>query len=446
MKIHQTKKVLVALCAAMGLGGCGSLDIGDLNNPSIEYIQETPTRSTVLTASTGLIMGHRVGVAVQNGYVAILGVIGREAFIFDGSEPRPVTELLGPTLDPGGPAFGGNFWAAPYANIRNANTVLNALDKVAGMTDAEKEAIRGFAKTMQALDFLVIINTRDTHGAPIDVNRPRSELAPIASKDEVFARIAQLLDEAEGHLKAGGDSFPFALSSGFEGFDTPETFLKFNRAVRARVSVYRGEYALALENLQASFLDTSKSLELGVYHTFGTGSGELGNLLGSPTIYAHPSIVTDADKKANAEVDERVSRKTKASDKVGKGGDGKLTSELVFKMYSSTAPVPIIRNEELILLRAEAHIGLQDNLDEAIADINFIRESSGGLPAREDLTPDNILDELLKQKRYSLLFEGGHRWLDLRRYGKLETLPKEYGDYPVHERFPIPQTEMDARQ
>lgn len=451
--IHQTKKALVALCAAMGLTGCGSLDVPDLNNPSVETIRDSPTRATVLTASTGLLMGRRVGVAVTNGYVSELGVIGREAYVFDGSEPRTVTELLGKTLDPGGPAFGGNFWANPYANIRNANVLMGALDKVAGVSDTEKHAIRGYAKTIQALDFLVVINTRDTNGAPIDVNRPVGDLAPFVTKDAVFEHIAGLLDEGKAELEAGGDSFPFPLSSGFEGiakvdsFDTPATFLRFNRAVKARVNVYRGRYEEALTDLAASFINPTGPLELGVYDTFDTGSGELTNNLNSKNIVVHPSIEKEADTQANGALDDRVLRKTAKLDKPSTGGDGKLSSDRKFTLYSTqNAPVPIIRNEELILLRAEANIGLR-NFGPAIDDLNTIRTVSGKLPPRTDLDESNILDELLKQKRYSLMFEGGHRWIDLRRYGKLNTLPLEYlTDAPVHERFPIPQTELDARK
>lgn len=451
--IHQTKKALVALCAAMGLTGCGSLDVPDLNNPSVETIQERPTRATVLTASTGLLLGRRVGVAVTNGYVAELGVIGREAYVFDGSEPRTVTELLGRQLDPGGPAFGGNFWANPYANIRNANVLLAALDKVAGVSDSEKHAIRGYAKTLQALDFLVVINTRDTLGAPIAVDRPVNELAPFESKERVFEHIATLLDEAKADLEAGGEAFPFPLSSGFNGiekvdsFNTPSTFLRFNRAVKARVDVYRGRYEEALTDLAASFINPTGPLELGVYDTFGTGSGELTNNLNSNNIVAHPSLEKDADLQANGALDDRVLRKTEKKDKPSTGGDGKLSSDRKFILYpEQNSPVPIIRNEELILLRAEANIGLR-NFGPAIDDINAIRAVSGKLPPRTDLDESNILDELLKQKRYSLMFEGGHRWIDLRRYGKLDTLPREYiSDAPVHERFPIPQTELDARK
>ncbi len=451
------KKSIVALCAVVGLGACGGLDIPDLDNPSLDDFRDKPTRAAVLSASTGLLIGHRAGLAAQNGYVAELGVIGREAYIFDGADPRFVAELLGPALDPGGPAFGGNFWTNPYANIRNANTLLDGLEKVSNVSDAEKEAIRGFAKTMQALDFLVVINTRDINGAPIDVNRPVDAApAPIVSKEEVLAHIATLLDEARVHLQNGGSRFPFALSSGFEsesrdaddGFDTPELFLKFNRAVKARVSVYQGRYQDALTALSESFLNPTKPLTMGVYNTYGEGSGETGGALDSPNIYAHPSIVTDAETQANStELDLRVLSKVEKTDDPGSAADGALASEWIFIMYEdATAKVPIIRNEELILLRAEANIGL-GQIPQAADDLNFIRVNSGGLAPRNDITADNALDELLKQKRYSLLFEGGHRWIDLRRYDRLDTLPRELDpSIAPHERFPIPASEMDARE
>ena len=45
------KQLLVVLCAtSLGLGACG-LDVPDLNNPSLESLQETPTPSAVYAAS-----------------------------------------------------------------------------------------------------------------------------------------------------------------------------------------------------------------------------------------------------------------------------------------------------------------------------------------------------------------------------------------------------------
>lgn len=440
------KKVVLALCATVALGGCGDLSVPDLNNPSLESLRDNPTPSAVKAAATGLLIGHRAGKSAQNGYVSMVGVLGRESYVLDTADPRYIGEMLaGEGLDPGSPAFGGNFWTGPYANIRNAHVVLDALEKVAGLSDAEKEAARGFAKTLQALDFLTIVNTRDTHGAPIDVNRPLgSELAPIESKEKVLEHIATLLDQAQAHLAAGGEAFPFPLSSGFEGFDTPASFLQFNRAVKARVEVYRGQYDSALTALSESFIEPTGDLNKGVYHVFSSGSGDVTNGLNSPNIYAHPSIMTDAElQEGSTEKDARVL--AKVTTKESRTWQG-VTSNLGFTQYeSTTAPLPIIRNEELVLLRAEAYIGL-GNIGNAADDLNTIRTRSGKLAARTDLTADNIVDELLHQRRYSLLFEGGHRWIDMRRHGRLSQLPLDVEGHRVHERFPIPTPEMDARQ
>src|SRR5688500_10390047 len=160
------------IAAALGLltlAAC-DIDVTDLNNPGVESITNNPTRSTVTTAATGLLVGARAGWTATNGYVSEMGILGRESYVLTTDDPRFTTELLIGPLDGGNGAFGGNHWVQRYANIRNANIVLDAVDDVAAFSDEEKAGIKGFAKTIQAHDLLIVINTRDTFGAPIDVN------------------------------------------------------------------------------------------------------------------------------------------------------------------------------------------------------------------------------------------------------------------------------------
>jgi hypothetical protein len=442
---------LLAILLAAGttaLGGCEDLTVPDYNNPSIESLQGQPSRTTVAQAALGMLIGARVQMGAQNGYVSLLGILGRESYNFDPADPRFITEMLIGPLDPGSPAFGGNLFEQPYRNIRLGNVLLEALDGVPDMTDAEKEAVRGFTKTMQAHDFLMILNTRDELAGPIDVGTsPTGPPAPIASKAEMFAHIVQLLDEAQTHLGAGGTAFPFALGPGFAGFDTPATFLRFNRALAGRVHVYMGSHAAALTALAASFLDPAGPLDLGVYHVFSTASGDVQNALFDPNgraILAHPSIVTDAQRKADGTPDARVERKVAPLDdpRTLQG----VTTNVGFTIYeSNTARIPIIKNEELILLRAEANIGL-GNLPAAQADINIVRTRSGGLAPVTLGSAAAALDELLYNRRYSLLFEGGHRWIDARRYGRLGTLPLAVAGHTAQSRFPYNEAECLARE
>ncbi len=427
---------------------CKDLVVPDYNNTSLDDLSNNPTPTKVQQASQGLLVGTRAGIGEQNGYISLLGILGRESYNFDPADPRFITEMLIGPLDGGSPAFGGNLFAAPYRNIRNANILLGAVDKVVGLSPEQKSAVLGFAKTIQALDYLNVINTRDDLGAPLDVNiGPTAEPAPIVAKAAVLTYISTLLDDGLTALNAGGTAFPFSLSPGFSGFTTPAEFTEFNRALKARVEVYRGNYAAALTALNASFLDTSASLTLGAYHAYSTGSGDTQNALFDPTgraIMAHPSIVTDAELKPDATRDARVLAK------VAQLADPRtvqdVTSDRVFSIYNSnTASIPIIRNEELILLRAEARYFTLDQVG-ALNDINLIRTTSGGLAARGPfINQADFIAELLKQRRYSLLFEGGHRWIDSRRFGLLATLPRALPSHTVPSRFPFPEAECLAR-
>ena len=441
-------RLISTVAVLLFTGACKDLVVPDYNNTSLDDLTNNPTPTKIAQASQGLLVGTRVGIGEQNGYVSLLGIVGRESYNFDPADPRFITEMLVGPLDGGSPAFGGNLFAAPYRNIRNANLLLGAVDKVIGLSVAQKAAVTGFAKTIQALDYLNVVNTRDDLGAPIDVNiGPTDNPAPIVPKAAVFTQIATLLDDGLTALNAGGGAFPFALSPGFANFATPPEFAKFNRALKARVEAYRGNYATVLTALNGSFISTTAPLTLGAYHSYSTGSGDTPNALFDPTgraILAHPSILTDAEAKPNGTLDARALAKvTQLPDPHTVQG---ITSNLVFTIYNSnTAPIPIIRNEELILLRAEARYFTNDQAG-ALNDINFIRTNSGGLAPRGPFVSQaDFVAELLKQRRYSLLFEGGHRWIDTRRFGLLSTLPKALPTHTIPSRFPFPEAECLAR-
>lgn len=442
--------LLLALAALLPLaGGCSDdLMIPDFNNTSLEDLVERPTPAAAATVATGLLVGARESVAARNGYVSLLGVLGRESYNFDAADPRFVTEMLEGPLVPSSPAFGGNLWNQRYRTLRAASLLLAATDELVGWSDEEKSATRGFTKTMMAHELLMVINTRDTNGAVIDVARSLDEEpGAIVSREETLAEVMRLLDEGALELAAGGGTFPFPLSSGFQlgtggvELSTPPTFLLFNRALAARTEAYRENWEAVLAALEGSFVSTEEPLANGAYHVFTTGSGDATNPLFDPAadvLLAHPKLVRDAE-----EGDLRLSKLRELESARRVRG---IETRYAFDLYSTlTTPVPIIRNEELILLRAEANIGL-GRIGEAAEDINFIRTSAGGVGARGDLNAGNILDELLHQRRYSLMFEGGHRWIDLRRYDRLDD--PDLLDLPSHRvnaRFPIPEAECLAR-
>ncbi|MCU0649098.1 MAG: RagB/SusD family nutrient uptake outer membrane protein [Gemmatimonadaceae bacterium] len=445
---------IAALTALTALAACSAdrLNVPSFNDPAVG----PSDRPLLQNLASGMLAEQRGGMA---GLVSNVGIFGRESYNYTGSEPRNVTLfLLTFPLDNSG--FTNGQWDPRFRNIRNALTFIQTVDGAGFLTDGEKNAARGFANTLRALDLFYVIATRDTLGAPTAVDIQTNAAQPFVNRDSVYRYISATLDVANQQLQAAGAAaFPFTLTTGFAGFNTPATFRQFNRALAARMQVYRGSlgcgatcFTAALAALGESFINSAAGADLrrGVYHVYSTASGDALNGLNnavSPDILAHPSIRPDAQLQANGQPDARVAAKirtiTPARNAPGTGLG--IPTDVAFSLYpDQTTPIPIIRNEELILLRAEANIGL-GNFATALTDLNFVRQAAGSLPPIPALAnADAAVTALLYERRYSLLFEG-HRWFDVRRYRRIPSLPL---DLPTHFRvsvMPVPQAECVFR-
>jgi starch-binding outer membrane protein, SusD/RagB family len=448
MATRMLRLAVVGLAAS--IAGCANITVPDLNNSSISDFQAHPSAAGAGAIAAGLLRGARDGTWFL---VRTLGVFGREGYSLNVAQGDLPTYLVGP-LSPGDFLVSGT-WNQQYADIRAANILLDNLSKISDLTAQQKEALTGFVQTMVAYDFSMLAMTRDTFGIPITVDAdPTGPLTPIAPKAQVYQHIYSLLDSAQTHLQNGGGAFPFPMPSGFSGFDTPATFVPFNRALRARVDITLSKYTDALNDLSASFLSTSASLNLGPKFEFSTNAGDEVNPLFVPFLYAHDRLVHDAQDLIPGDTSSLVAHKDlrvrQKLDSVQSFTLEGVTSDFQFTLYNaSNSPIPVIRNEELILMRAEANFALGDRGD-ALTDINLIRTTSGGLTALPGTfattAPDSaFLNEILYEKRYSLVWEGGHTWLDLRHYGLLQTLPKDQPNHHIFQIMPYPIADCQGR-
>jgi starch-binding outer membrane protein, SusD/RagB family len=422
-RMHSVRVAVIA--AAIGVvTGCQEVTVPNYNNPSVDALTGSPTPSVVNTATSGLLVLYRSATAVEGWQ---MGSFGREAYNLLQAEARDLLGFYAGPIVPGG--FAQDLgWSAAYTNLRQIQSILTAVDKVSGYSPAQKEAVKGFVQTIAAMELLRQIKIRDTIGIVVELPADPHVLGAVVGKDAALASISSLLDSAQTHLLAGGTAFPFALTSGFAGFNTPATFILVNRGMRARVDVYRRQWTQALTDIAASFVDTSSTslanLAKGVYNVWSTASGDSPNPLFDPrptALYVHPSITSGAQKRADGSPDLRLTRKTAAGTVRSLQG---VTGTTKFTIYSSqNDPTPILKNEELILLRAEANFQL-GNTAAALADLNFIRVNSGGLPPLPATFSGDLVTEILYNRTYSLLFEQGTRWVDARRYGRLAQLPK----------------------
>ena len=426
---------LILLLLLGGLYGCEIDEQFDPNGPSINSVLTDASAAELDLLVTGIEASMRNGYA---SYVTASGTIARELYIFD-ADPRNTEDLLGKediVLDANTFYITGPFLSR-YRVVKNVNILLESLDNTEAVSEAEKQGYRAFGNTIKAYMLSQVLDMLGDNGIRVDVADPEN-LGPFLSQDASYDAILQLLDDADAALD--GAVFAFALSPGFAGFNTPETFSDFNRAIAARVATHAARYAAALDYVEDSFLDLDGDLSVGPEHIFSTSAGDLLNPLfkapgqSGDQLVVHPRIIanaTEGDSRLN-----KFRRRVEATTQDG------LTGQFETALYpTATSPIDIIRNEELVIIYAEANINL-GNLEEAVDALNIIRNAAGLEDYDGDLSQDALIDELLYQRTYSLWGEGHLMW-DLRRYGRLNAnfLPLDREGDDVFTQFPIPLSE-----
>ncbi|HKE88962.1 MAG TPA: RagB/SusD family nutrient uptake outer membrane protein [Gemmatimonadales bacterium] len=445
----------IGLGGALMIGAC-NFEITNPNAPTEIGNNASPQR--ISGAMNGLLIATRGDVP---NWILKAAILGREGYRIDPADPRFVSELITATnLDPSNGAFGGGQWLGEYNAIRSGYNVLNVVG-TAQLTSEQREGVIGFTQTLQAYNFMLILFAHTEDSIPIDVNRPLSApLAPFVTNDQAWQHVVSLLDSGATHLQGAGSAFSFSLPAGFASFNTPATFVQLNRALEARADLYRASqfscatcYDDALTALSGSFVDTTQSLDLGAYFDFSANSGDVTNGLSqqvtSSINLVHPSL---RDSLAvNGGSDARYSAKVAArGSQLCDPLAATRCSDLSWIRYPTpSSPIPLIRNEELILIRAEANNNkTARDAAAAAADINFIRVNSGGYAANAGLsgaTQQAVQDEIMIQRKYSLLYEG-LRWVDMRRTGRLNqlTIDVPATDH-IFSTLPVNSFEVQAR-
>ena len=464
MKKYTIAALTTAVLAA---GACkDSTNVLPLDAPSVESLDRPLVRSSLQFLATGALAQDRAGVVGTPTYLILAAIMGRDAIRVDTSEPRYVGETLATNPDPGSFAGGGGF-AGFYTAIRAENSIIKALATAADgeFSDAEIAATSGFFRTLKGLDYMRLIELRDTVGVPIQAD-DNDTVTDVSCKTTVLNYIASLLDSANADLIAAGGAtkVPFVLPTGFTAFgrdySTSTNLQKFNRGVKGKIDVYRAinrknkqtaratdaiaELTFALGGAAPGAVPASQ-FSFGPYYKFVIGGSE-----------ATPNNVSDTRLGLNTLVQSSIlstdTRVSKIVTRTTLSGQGLLNPTAITCAFctANTAnqerPLGILRDEEIVLLRAQAYIEAGD-LGSALADINSVHTAYGNPAWPAFASKDAAITALLYDKRYSLLMEGPQSWVDNREYGRLNTtfFRKETNTDPYNAAFPLSRAELNAR-
>jgi hypothetical protein len=421
--------------------------------PYFDAPTSLPTSPTgVQNAVSGLLSGTRID---EFYYLWFSTSFARDLFWFQFAGDVVIAGGLEPITTQGIQTFG---WDQEYADIRQANQIVIAAENVGAYSPAQIAAVTGIAQTIKALNFMYLAETRDTLGIPLYAVGSNPNDPPYCNRD-VWRYIVALLDSGESQLTSAGPiPLPVVLPPGFASVGqtaAPSTangaFAAFNRALAGKAGLELA-YAVARATNngptpttpgtldQAILLHADSQLTrsalynpaviappvagsfaldpYGVYHAYSGQSGDLPN----PIVLDYNAFnsLYDMSNDVDTVNDLRWTHKFVADSKTLPISPYTGTSDNhTYLPYATvSSPIPIVRAEELALVRAQIQLAL-GNLGSAIALINQVHQQAGGFATPLTIAPTYtaVRDTLLKEQRISTVFEAsGDRMIALRMY------------------------------
>lgn len=426
----MTKRHLAALAAALAFTGACNEGLSAPSQDAIVAGSAQPIQNLV----TGVVASDRSNGSAFS-YLLYPETMARNTVRIDPNEPRFINELINVPID-NSDFIGGSGWSGQYQTIRAAQQII-AGPTLAALPAGDKAATIGFLQTIQALDYVRLVQLRDSLGEAIQGPNANA-VDPIRTKTAVLAYVSSLLDSAYTQLTSAGvdASFPFTLPSGYKlsgDYTVTANFAKFNRGLKGEVEVMRGfdhqspcaacfntaitAFNLALAGLGAN--PTAAQLASGPYYQYNSSAPEsFASPLTDNHIYLTNNFVNSIQPG-----DARASKIVKAATASASVSGLQLTfrDPITDPSISSNInrPIPIRRNADWYLMRAQAEAET-NNLAAATADVNAVHVGEGGLaPIGTLASVAAARAAILYEMRYSLVYEGPFYLVALREYGAL---------------------------
>lgn len=336
---------------------------------------------------------------------------------------------------------GNDFWGNTYQRLYVVNEALEGLKSSTGLTPVVKQHLLGEAYFMRAFYYFYLVNLYGDVPLVLSTDYKVNAVLKRTAKAQIYDQIVADLKIAQGLLSDGylkGDGIT-EYPSGSEERVRPNKWAA--TALLARTYLFMGRWADAettatqvlfnhtsfqLEPLGNVFLKNNREAIWQLQPTeIGRNTSEADGFV-LRIQGANFNVVVYLSKELLKDFETSDRRKDNWIGSVNPYGTVYYYS-FKYKVLPSTqagAPITeystVIRLAELYLIRAESRARL-GNLNDAISDVDQIRERAG-LPLVKNTNPnqEDLIVLILKEKRIEFFTEWGHRWLDLKRTGKVD--------------------------
>lgn len=342
-----------------------------------------------------------------------------------------------------------SLWSYGYQLIYQCNACIEGLNQSLTLSSSVKNRLMGEAYVVRALTYYYLVNLFGSIPLVLTSDYHISSSLGQVSNDVVLDAIINDLNLAESLL--------------------PDAYLSVNKsrpnrftaaALLSRVLLYKHQWADVVTAASTVLNSPQYGLETDLNKVFRIGNKE--SIWQLPPLQAGyqtaegqffvPSSAMVVPKyplnhslfQAFSGVDRRKSTWLTSNTVGGTVYTFPFKCKLVYANGASPQEYyNLIRLAEVYLIRAEARCQLQD-FDGAKQDLNQVRRRAG-LSDNTDTNADQLLQAIYEERRLELFCELGHRWFDLKRTGKINTvLSLEKGaDWTATDSlYPIPFSEL----
>lgn len=337
-----------------------------------------------------------------------------------------------------GTNYGSAYWSTFYPYLFTCNDAIAGLTASTSLSQAVKQQALGEAEFMRAFFYFYLVNLYDNIPLVLTTDPKINASMSQASKVQVYQQIVTDLQSAQTLLSTNYLDGTLVNTTA----DRVRPTKWAATALLARVYLYTNNWAGAdsaasvlinntslfgLSSLSNAFLRASLGNNEAIWQLQPVSTAGTTN-----TWDAYNFIIgaSGPDKGTNfgAYLSSSLMNSFEPNDQrtqnwIGNTTFGGVTYYYPYKYKLTTGAVKehlmILRLAEQYLIRAEARVN-EGNIGGAQTDLNTIR-ARAGLPATTDSTQAALLADILHERRVELFAELGHRWLDLKRTGAIDS-------------------------
>lgn len=457
------KSVLYILSYGLLLSGGGCRKFSEVSPPSTSLAAATVygSNATASAAVTGIYFSmstNSVG-GGTHGITALLGLSADEFNLYSNATDMLISQAyVNALLSTNAPSM----WNDLYNIIYQANSAIEGILNSQGVSADMKNQLIGESEFIRAFCYFYLVNLYGNVPLVLTTNYQENQTISRDPQQQVYQQMISDLLDAKGKLSNNYLSYNGSVSTvRIRPNSAAATALlarvylytdSLSNAVKAANEVIGNSAFILDSNLNNVFVSTSQEAIWQLQAPYpGSNTPDGGvfliNMFGGPSGF-YPYLLADPIVFGFEPGD---LRRVNWIDSMVVGGST-YYFPYKYKLYYTGQPATeyatLLRLGEQYLIRAEAKAEAGD-LNGATSDLNAVRKRAG-LGMTSATTQQQILAAIMRERRFELFTEYGHRWLDLKRTGQVDSVmnlvtPTKGGSWAsTAQWYPIPILDIET--